>query len=127
LSSADYAFSLFGENAVDVEVETCEIVTQQDQCTIPERADVDFWRGTRIETANVTKAYGGFVPLPGQYDSLKSGEDLAGGTLRRARYLPSVLPGIFFAAVGIISDRPSLDSYWTSDFKTVVLDRAATA
>ncbi len=31
--------------------------------------------------------------------------------------LPSVLPEIFFAAVGIISDRSSLDSYWTSDFR----------
>ena len=30
---------------------------------------------------------------------------------------PSVLPEIFFAAVGIISNPPSLDSYWTSDFR----------
>jgi len=80
LSSAYYAFSLFGKNPVDVEVETCEVVTQQDQCTIPERADVDFWRGTRVETANVAKAYGRFVPLPRQYDCLKSGEDLARAT-----------------------------------------------
>src|SRR6202035_4147665 len=61
-------------------VETCEVVTQQDQCTIPERADVDFRRGTRVETANVAEAYGRFLPLPGQYDRLKSGEDLAGAT-----------------------------------------------
>ena len=54
-----------GNNAVDVEVETCEVVTHQDQRAIPERADVDFRRGTRVETANVAEAYGGFVPLPG--------------------------------------------------------------
>jgi len=77
LSSAYCAFSLFGKNAVNVEVETCEVVTQQDQRTIPERADVEFWRGTRVETANVAEAYGRLVPLPGQYDCLKSGEDLA--------------------------------------------------
>ena len=80
LSSTYYAFSLFGENAVDVEVETCEVITQQDQCAIPERADVEFRRGTRVEAANVAEAYGRFVPLPGQYDRLKSGEDLAGAT-----------------------------------------------
>jgi hypothetical protein len=27
-------------------------------------------RGTRVETANVAKAYGRFVPLPGQYGKL---------------------------------------------------------
>ena len=80
LSPTYYAFSLFGRNAVDVEVGTCEVVTQQDQCTIPERADVDFRRGTRIETANVAQAYGRFVTLPGQYGCLKSGEDLARAT-----------------------------------------------
>ena len=80
LSSAYSAFSLFGKNAVDVEVETCEVVTQQDQCTIPERADVDFRRGARVETANVAEANGRFVSLAGQYDFLKSGEDLAGTT-----------------------------------------------
>ena len=80
MSSAYYAFSLFGNNAVDVEVETCEVVTHQDQRAIPEGADVDFRRGTRVETANVAEAYGGFVPLPGQYDCLKSGEDLARAT-----------------------------------------------
>jgi hypothetical protein len=31
LSSAYYAFGLFGKNPVDVEVETCEAVIQQDQ------------------------------------------------------------------------------------------------
>ena len=77
MSSAYYAFSLFGKNAVDIEVETCEVVTQQDQCTIPERADVDFRRGTRVETANVANAYGRFVSLAGQYDCLKSGEGLS--------------------------------------------------
>jgi hypothetical protein len=80
LSSAYYAFRLFGKNAVDVEVKTCEVVTHQDQRTMPERADVEFWRGTRVETANVAEAYGRFVPLAGQYDCLKSGEDLAGAT-----------------------------------------------
>jgi len=80
LSSAYCAFSLFGKNAVDVEVETCEVVTHQDQRTIPERADVKFRRGTRVETANVAEAYGRFVAHPGQYDCLKSGEDLAGAT-----------------------------------------------
>ena len=53
------------KNAIDVEVETCEVVTHQDQCAIPERADVDFRRGTRVETANVAEAYGRFVPLAG--------------------------------------------------------------
>jgi hypothetical protein len=33
------------KHAVDVEVETCEVVAHQDQRTIPERADVEFRRG----------------------------------------------------------------------------------
>ena len=77
LSSTYYAFSLFRKNAVDVEVETCEVVAHQDQCTIAERADVDLRRGTRVQTPNVAKAYGRFVPFPGQDDCLKSGENLA--------------------------------------------------
>ena len=80
MSSAYYAFRLFGKNAVEVEVETCEVVTHQDQGTILERADIEFRCGTRVETANVAEAYGRFVPLPGQYDCLKSSEDLAGAT-----------------------------------------------
>ncbi len=80
MSSAYYAFRLFGKNAVDVEVETCEVITHQDQGTIPERADVEFRCGTRIEAADVAEAYGRFVLLAGQYDCLKSGKDLAGAT-----------------------------------------------
>ena len=80
LSSAHDAFRLFGNDAVDVEVETCQVVTHQDQCTILERPDVKFRRETRVETANVAEAYGSFVRLPGQYDCLKSGEHLTGAT-----------------------------------------------
>jgi len=42
LSSAYSAFRLFGKDAVDIQVEACEVVTQQDRCTIAECADVDF-------------------------------------------------------------------------------------
>ncbi len=73
-----YAFGLFGKNAVDVDVKTCEVIAHQDQRAILECADVELRRGTRVETADVAEAYGRSVPLPGQYDCLKSSEDLAG-------------------------------------------------
>jgi integrase len=66
-------------------VETCEVVTQQDQCTIPERADVDFRRlasflvrkGTDVKTVQKMLRHSDVATTLGIYAHSMSEDRLA--------------------------------------------------